>query len=314
MKRLRFSRRLSACSLLCLLLIVLWQEPGSPLPAATRNPVAQAQTAPGTALQYYPLPRPIRLFDTRAPIAGFPACESLNQPLAGGGELTKQARITCDGLTIPASAQAVTGNVTIVSPSAEGFATLWPDGQSRPPVANLNFVAGQIVANAFTVGLSNDGNFKIYSTAAAHFVVDIAGYFAPPGAGGLFYHPLPRPIRLFDTRAPIPGFPACEFLNQPLLADSELVRPGRLTCAGVTIPNTALAIVGNATVTSTQGLGFLALFPNGQPRPPVANLVYALGQTTQNAFIVGLDAGGQFRIYSFAGTHLITDVAGYYAP
>jgi hypothetical protein len=119
------------------------------------------------------------LFDTRAPIPGFAACEYLNQPLIAGGELVKQARITCDGVAIAANAQAIVGNATVVGPSGAGFITLWPNGQPRPPVSNLNYVAGQVVPNAFTVGLGGDGQFRIYSTAGTHFITDVTGYFAP---------------------------------------------------------------------------------------------------------------------------------------
>lgn len=282
---------------------------------ATRAYTLQVSTAGGTSgLQYYPLPRPIRLFDTRGTIPGFPACEYLNQPLAAGGELVRQARITCDGITIPAAAEAIVGNATVITPSAGGFVTLWPDGQTRPPVSNLNYIAGQVVPNAFTVGLSAGGNFRVYSTAATHFAVDITGYYAPPGTGGLYYHPLSRPIRLFDTRAAIPGFPACEFLNQPLVGNAELARPARITCDGITIPADALAIVGNATIVSPNGGGFATLWPNGQARPPVSTLNYTAGQVVPNAFTVGLGSDGQFRIYSSAGTDFIVDVTGYYSP
>src|SRR5262249_40376672 len=161
------------------------------------------------ALMYYPLPRPIRLFDTRAPIPGFPACEFLNSPRAGGQELERQARITCDGITIPAGAQAIVGNATVVGPAGSGYVTIWASGQPRPPASNQNYETGQIVPNGFTTGLDADGKFRVFSSATTHLIVDITGYFAPPGAGGLYFHPLPRPIRLFDTRAPIPGFPAC---------------------------------------------------------------------------------------------------------
>jgi hypothetical protein len=266
-----------------------------------------------SGLQYYPLPRPIRLFDTRAPIPGFAACEYLNQPLVAGDELVKQARITCDGITIPASAQAIAGNATVTGAMGSGFITLFPDGQPRPPVSNLNYTAGQTAPNAFTVSLGANGMFRTYSVAATHFIVDVTGYFAPPGAGGLYYHPLPRPIRLFDTRAPIPGFAACEYLNQPLVADAELARQARITCDGITIPADATAIVGNATVTGATGSGFITLYANGQPRPPVSNLNYVTGQTVPNAFTVGLGADGQFRAYASAGTHFIVDVTGYYS-
>jgi hypothetical protein len=269
-------------------------------------------------LYYHPLPRPIRLFDTRAPIPGFAACEYLNQSLVAGAELAKQSRITCDGITIPAAATAIVGNATVTGALGNGFITLWPNGPPRPPVSNLNYVTGQTVPNAFTVGLGSDGQFRTYASAGTHFIVDITGYYSPSPSDangtGLLYNPLPRPIRLFDTRAPIPGFPACEYLNQPLLADAELAKQARITCDGITIPAAAMAIVGNATVTGALGNGFITLFPSGQPRPPVSNLNYVTGQTVPNAFTIGLGSDGQFRIYSSAGTHFIVDLNGYFAP
>ncbi|MGE0884224.1 MAG: putative Ig domain-containing protein [Blastocatellales bacterium] len=265
-------------------------------------------------LVYYPLPYPIRLFDTRAAIPGFQACEYLNQPLIANGELVKSGRINCNGVIIPATAQAITGNATVVAPSANGYLTMWPDGQTRPPVSTLNYLAGQTTANAFTIGLSQAGNFKTYSFAATHFIVDVTGYFAPPSTGGLYYHPLPHPIRLFDTRAPIPGFQGCEYLNQPLIGGAELAKQARISCNGVTIPADAMAIVGNSTVVNPTGNGYVTLWPDGQTRPPVSNLNYLFGETKANAFTVALGANGQFRTYSNVGTDFLVDVVGYYSP
>jgi hypothetical protein len=267
----------------------------------------------GNGLLYYPLSKPIRLLDTRAPIPGFPACASLNQLIPAGGELLRQARLTCDGVTIPANAAAIVGNATVTATQEAGFATLYPDGVARPPVATLTYGLGETAANAFTVGLDGAGEFRAYSSAGTHLILDVTGYFAPPSTGGLYYHPLPNPIRLLDTRAPIQGFPACAALNQPLLTDGEITRLARTTCQGLTIPNDALAIVGNGTVTATTNAGFLTLYPNGVARPPVANLLYTTGQTISNAFTVGLDSSGQFKVYSSAGTHFIMDVSGYYS-
>ncbi|MGE0881914.1 MAG: FG-GAP-like repeat-containing protein [Blastocatellales bacterium] len=270
----------------------------------------------GNGLMYYPLPRPIRLFDTRAPIPGFPACEYLSQPLVANGELVKNARITCDSITIPANAAAIVGNATVITPATAGFITLWPDGQARPPVSNLNFTAGQVVPNAFTVGLSitGTGNFRIYSTSDTDFAVDVTGYFAPPSPSGLYYHPLPRPIRLFDTRAAIPGFPACEYLNQPLVGGGELSKQAQITCDGITIPADAMAIVGNATVVTPSGNGFITLWPDGQSRPPVSNLNFVTGQVVPNAFTVGLGVSGEFRTFSSSNADFIVDITGYYSP
>ena len=43
--------------------------------------------------------------------------------------------------------------------------------------------------------------FNVFGQRAIDVIVDISGYYAPPGVGGLYYHPLSKPIRLLDTRA-----------------------------------------------------------------------------------------------------------------
>ena len=45
--------------------------------------------------------------------------------------------------------------------------------------ANGERVPGQIVPNMFTVNLGGAGAFNIYVTSETHFIVDIAGFFAP---------------------------------------------------------------------------------------------------------------------------------------
>ena len=88
-------------------------------------------------------------------------------------------RTVCTG--IPATAQVVVGNATVVSILGQsGFATLWPSGTTRPEVSNLNYVVDQVVPNAFTVRLgASDGAFKIYVSGTTHFIADVSGYFAP---------------------------------------------------------------------------------------------------------------------------------------
>src|SRR5205807_1913202 len=126
-------------------------------------------------LQYYPLPSPVRLFDSRP---GQPACLTTNAPLGAGGTLTLTATVGCTGL--PAVARAVVGNATVVNQaSLAGYVTLWPTGAGRPTVSNLNYVGGQVVPNAFTIGVAADGTFQAYAYSAIDFVVDLTGYFSP---------------------------------------------------------------------------------------------------------------------------------------
>jgi hypothetical protein len=139
----------------------------------------QATDVNGAGLVYYPLAHPVRLLDTRA---GQTACDAPGTALAAGSTRTEAARVACDGLTIPATAQAVVGNATVVNTlagAANGFVTLYPSTATRPTVSNLNYVPGQTVPNAFTVGLGTDGAFNIYALTSLHFITDLTGYFAP---------------------------------------------------------------------------------------------------------------------------------------
>ena len=83
----------------------------------------------------------------------------------------------------------------------------------------------------------------------------------------------------------------------------------------MTIANSALAIVGNATVVVPVSQGYLTFWPSTAAQPNVATSNYALGQTFNRHFIVGLGAGdGAFNIFSQVTTHLVIDVSGYFAP
>ena len=260
-----------------------------------------------TGLQYYPLAHPVRLLDTRA---GAAACFTPASPLAANASRTQAAVGTCDGLSIPATAKAIVGNATVVAPPASGHITLYPSDAALPTASNLNYVAGRIVPNAFTVGLSAAGAFNIYTPTQTHFIVDVAGYYAPPGQGGLYYHPLPRPVRLLDTR---PGATACDAPGAPLQANASRTETARTTCGGVIIPNDAQAVVGNATVVTPPAGGFITLYPSGAALPTVSNLNYLQGQIIPNAFTVTVGSDGAFNIFTPTSTHFIADITGYYS-
>jgi hypothetical protein len=267
-------------------------------------------------LYFHPLPAPLRLLDTRP---GETACDATNTALADDGTRTVTAHRTCLGATIPASARAIVGNATVVNFISSGshWITLYPFGTSLPNASNLNFGANQIVPNAFVVGLSNDGKFNIYSHASTHFIVDVAGYFSEEAVDingqGLFYNPLPSPVRLLDTR---PGEQGCDAPGTPLGNDATRSQSTHRTCFGLTIPQTAQVVVGNATVVNfiSSGFHWITLYPSGAGQPNASNLNFTANQIVPNAFVVGLSDDGKLNIYSHASTHFILDLTGYFAP
>ncbi len=273
-----------------------------------------------TGLQYYPLSKPVRLLDTRP---GATAFVHPNKSLAGGGSLTVSGHFSYLGVTVPAEAQALVGNATVDDSigAPAGFASLQPSNGSGTASAsvkaasltsNLNFVPGTVRPNAFTVALGADGSFTLFSSTGGDFIIDISGYYAPPGTGGLYFHTLSQPVRLLDTRA---GNTAFVHPGATLTAGQTLNLPGRFTYQGVTVPASAQAIFGNATVANDGNAtpaGFATIFPGGTTLPLASNLNFVPKQVAPNAFTVGLGGDGSFNLFSNTGGDFVIDVTGYF--
>jgi hypothetical protein len=66
-----------------------------------------------------------------------------------------------------------------IAPPADGFLTAWPAGSSQPAVSQLNFVAGEVVANAAIVPAGTDGAINVLvNIGPTNVYIDINGYFA----------------------------------------------------------------------------------------------------------------------------------------
>ncbi|MEO8131936.1 MAG: PQQ-dependent sugar dehydrogenase, partial [Bryobacteraceae bacterium] len=143
-------------------------------------------------LAFYPLP-PCRLADTRNPPGAF-----------GGPALSAaQSRsftVPNGPCGIPIEAQAYSLNMTAVPSGPLAYLTTWPTGQTQPFVSTLNALTGSVTANAAIVPAGSSGAVSVYATDPTHLVIDINGYFAPPGLPGeSFFYPV-NPCRLVDTR------------------------------------------------------------------------------------------------------------------
>ncbi len=260
----------------------------------------------GAGLQFFALPAPVRLLDTRTG-ASPNACSQPNAPIAGGTARLQAARNFCG---IPANAQALTGNITTVQ-SGGGYLTLYPSGATQPTVASTNYGANEIVNNVFTVGLgAGDGAFNIFAQMTSEVVVDVTGYYAPPAANGLYFHALPAPVRLLETRAGEPV--GCVKPGVPLMGGTDSLQTATTPCTG--IPAAARSVVGNATTVSPAGIGYLTLYPADVATAPlVASSNYTANQIVNGPFTVGLSPSRQFKIFTTQTTHLVVDVIGYYS-
>jgi hypothetical protein len=243
-----------------------------------------------SALSFYPV-APCRVVDTRDP-AG---------PLGGptiGAKSRRDFPIQYSSCGIPATATAYSLNVTAVPKRPLGYLTIWPTGATQPLVSTLNSYSGGVVANAAIVPAGTGGQVSVYVSDASDVVMDINGYFAPPGTGGLSLYTF-APCRALDTRTVAVAFKGV------LEANIE-----GSTCAP---SSTAQAYVLNATVVPQVTLGYLTLWPDGGTQPVVSTLNSYDGAVTSNMTIVPT-SNGKVDAYSTDFTNLILDLSSFFAP
>lgn len=114
-------------------------------------------------------------------------CRAVDTRSGGGGIMSAsvQRNFTLKGVCgVPGTAKAVSLNVTIVGPTADGFVSLWPTGGAFPVVSTINFNAGEpALANGAIVPLAvaTPDLATIYGTAsgagAINTILDVTGYF-----------------------------------------------------------------------------------------------------------------------------------------
>ena len=174
-------------------------------------------------------------------------------------------------------------------------------------VSTLNDLTGTVVANAAILRAGTGGAFNAFVTDQTHMIVDLNGYFAPPGQpGALTFYPLP-PCRIFDTRNPNGPFggPGVQ---------ADATRAFTVTASSCNVPAAAQAYVTNATVVPSGVFGFLTLWAEGQNRPTVSTLNAIDGALTSNASIIPASGSGGINVYTSNSAHLLLDISGYFAP
>jgi hypothetical protein len=246
-----------------------------------------------SALAFYPL-APCRIADTRVASLGQLGAPSL------AALQSRTFPVLASACNVPATAQAYSLNFTAVPPGPLGFLTAWPTGQARPLASVLNDLTGTDVANAAIIPAGTNGSVDVYVTSPTDLVIDIDGYFAAPGVGGLSLYGL-GPCRVLDTRVPA-GSP-------PFIGERDV----NVTGSGCGVPAAAQAYVFNATVVPPGPMGFLTLWPQGAVRPIVSTLNALDGAITSNMAIVPT-TNGSIAAYASGLTHLILDILGYFAP
>jgi hypothetical protein len=258
--------------------------------------VSTATTQATVGDEYLPVAGgPIRVTDTR-----------------GHGQIPAHGTLTVDSHTMQtalAGVDAVVLGVTAVNAKANGYIGVYPHG-NRGSTSNLNFAAGQVVANQVTVPPSPSGvdgmvDFFNGSGQPVDLLVDVYGFQTHGESGNTFgntYGPH-APQRILDTRSGL-GVP-----RAPV--------PGRgsvtVAVAGTNgVPADATSVLLNVTATHTNGAGYLTAYGHGSSRPNTSNSNWSAGQTVATLVKVPL-TDGRVVLYNGSGgtADFVADLVGY---
>jgi hypothetical protein len=213
---------------------------------------------------------------------------------------------------VPADASAVVMNVTATGASLGSFLTAWPTDVAKPNVSNLNFAAGETIANLVTVKLSPSGSVSFANAVGTvDVVVDVVGYYdgghpGPEWAGVSDQHTSVTPTRLLDSRTATGGW------NGKLY----VFVPRKLAVRGVgPVSSTATAVVANVTATNATVGSFLTIWPTGYAKPNASSVNFAPGQTIPNLVVSMIGSDGTISIDNAKGAvDVVVDVVGYFDP
>jgi hypothetical protein len=245
---------------------------------------------------------PMRIVDTRSNSGYFGA----------GSTLKPGATLTFSVVGYPIYPSALVLNVTATNTTANGgYLTIWPAGQTKPLASNLNWNAGQTVANRVIVPVGTNLSVSIYNASGnTDVIVDISGYLTDTTLGiasGSYYNAV-SPQRICDTRSGVAAN-QCNQNGNGTLGPSSVLK--------VSSPNLAsneVALMTNTTATNTTTWGYLSVAPDGQPAPYSSDINWnSANQTVPNAVLPGLSTSGVFDVYNALGkVDVIVDLEGYF--
>jgi len=262
---------------------------------ALRTQVVGCDLVPPTPTSRYHALAPARLLDSRDGTGGYSTAwgpgESRDLDVLGS------AGVPSAGVT------SVVLNVTVTGPSDSSFLTVFPQGLARPMSSNLNFVAGQTVANQVIVKVSPNGKISMFNNSGnVHVIADVLGYY--DGGTGTNYTAV-VPSRILDSRNSIGGYSTAWTGTQS--------REVQVTGVGNVPANGVSAVLVNLTATNTSTSSHLTVWPTGQARPNASVLNFGPGQTVPNLVLATVGAGGRISIFNNAGTaDVLADVVGWF--
>lgn len=226
---------------------------------------------------------PSRLFDTRTGKLAITPTRPFVFGVGGHGSIPTGTDVTAVQLT-----------VTIVSPTASGQLRVTTDGSPTPPIAAINYRAGQSSTATVSVPLVTSGRLRFSPSAGSMSLLgDQLGYSKAAGS------------RL-ATVAP------------SLVADMRAVGTGNgrlIPVRGGSVPADANAVLMQLVLTGSSVAGFATAWPSGSALPAVSPAWVSAGGRSSSTLLVPIGADGAIRLAATnASIGGQLSIVGYLAP
>lgn len=189
---------------------------------------------------------------------------------------------------------------TVAITDATPGATIYYTSNGSTPTASSTPYTGPLTisSNAILQAVAVAPGYSSSGAAVANYVIATAN--TP-----LQFVPI-TPCRIADTRNPTGPFGGPELTGRS-------TREFEIPQSNCNIPPTAIGYSFNITVVPDGPLGYLAIWPSGQPQPVVSTL-NSDGRVKANAAITLAGNNGGISIYTSDPTHVILDINGYFVP
>ncbi|MEZ5215329.1 MAG: hypothetical protein R2705_02020 [Ilumatobacteraceae bacterium] len=273
-----------------------------PGPSSAPAVGAPSRAAVGPTPTYVPLAVPQRALDTRANSATDDGRFAATGRLSAG---RIQLMTIAGRFGIPNSAEAVTINLTVTGPAADGWAVIWPCGTAQPSTSNINFGVNRDAANAAVVRVGTAGALCLVSSVNADFVIDVSGYF-PAGSS---LQTLGAPVRVLDTRV---GSATDDHWYEGI-GRRLAATPLSLNLAGrLGVPPDAGAVLITITVVEAASGGYATVWPCTTTQPSTSNINFGTDRAVANGVTMSLSPSGTICVRTSVEVQVIVDVTGYF--
>jgi hypothetical protein len=277
-------------------------------PGGGGRTIAATDPAIGAGGEFHELV-PVRVFDSRE--------AELDVDPAGAKPTGSSSAMVFDDNVL-----AVVANVTVVAPTGEGYATIFPTGEDEPLSSVVNFAPGQTVANTAILRPGEGGKVSIhlvtpFAPGTAHAIIDISGWFSRTGYGTRGARVVPiEPTRVYDSDVvegtTFKGATKIDITARGAAAlddENVTVVPDDPSIVGVIVNLTGVNAFGGSKPTH------MSLVPDdfdvGSP-PSTSNLNLVPGQTRANLAIVPIGDDGNIHLFNLQGeVRAVVDITGY---